>query len=97
MRKTYLILVFTLGLVGLPILQGCSAEQTRTVQQTTTRTDSNDPTTSDDPTTTTITTKTDTKSNPEHSDSVLGATANAVGTLIAAPFRLVGDAFEIVF
>ena len=91
MRKTYLILVFTLGLVGLPILQGCSAEQTRTVQQTTTRTDS------DDPTTTTITTKTDTKSNPEHSDSVLGATANAVGTLIAAPFRLVGDAFEIVF
>jgi hypothetical protein len=29
-------------------------------------------------------------------DSVVGSTAHAVGTIIAAPFRLVGDAISIV-
>jgi hypothetical protein len=29
-------------------------------------------------------------------DSVVGSTAHAVGTIIAAPFRLVGDAIDIV-
>lgn len=30
-------------------------------------------------------------------DSVVGSTARAAGTIIAAPFRLVGDALSIVF
>jgi hypothetical protein len=30
-------------------------------------------------------------------DSVVGSTAHAAGTIIAAPFRLVGDALSIVF
>lgn len=42
------------------------------------------------------TTTTTTTTTPDH-DSVVGATANAVGTVIAAPFRLVGDALSIVF
>jgi hypothetical protein len=42
-------------------------------------------------TTTTYTTTTD-----DH-DSILGSTAHAAGTIIAAPFRLVGDALSIVF
>lgn len=29
-------------------------------------------------------------------DSVVGSTAHAVGTIIAAPFRLVGDAIDII-
>lgn len=42
-------------------------------------------------TTTTTTTTTD------EPDSVVGSTANAAGTIIAAPFRLVGDAIGIIF
>jgi hypothetical protein len=30
-------------------------------------------------------------------DSVVGSTANAAGTIIAAPFRIVGDALEVIF
>ena len=30
-------------------------------------------------------------------DSIVGSTAHAAGTIIAAPFRLVGDALSIVF
>jgi hypothetical protein len=30
-------------------------------------------------------------------DSVVGSTAHAAGTIIAAPFRLVGDALSIIF
>ena len=43
-------------------------------------------------TTTTYTTTTD-----DDHDSVVGSTAHAAGTIIAAPFRLVGDALSIVF
>jgi hypothetical protein len=42
-------------------------------------------------TTTTYSTTTD-----DH-DSVVGSTAHAAGTIIAAPFRLVGDALSIIF
>jgi hypothetical protein len=35
-------------------------------------------------------------SEPEP-DSVVGSTAHAVGTIVAAPFRIVGDAVETVF
>jgi hypothetical protein len=40
------------------------------------------------------TTYTTTTSEP---DSVVGSTAHAAGTIIAAPFRLVGDALSIIF
>jgi len=43
-------------------------------------------------TTTTYTTTTD-----DDHDSVVGSTVHAAGTIIAAPFRLVGDALSIVF
>ncbi len=42
----------------------------------------------------TTTTTTTTSTEP---DSVVGSTANAAGTIIAAPFRLVGDALSIIF
>lgn len=42
-----------------------------------------------EPTTTYTTTRTE-------PDSVVGSTAHAVGTIIAAPFRLVGDVFSIL-
>jgi len=44
----------------------------------------------------TTTTYTTTDDNDSH-DSVVGSTVHAAGTIIAAPFRLVGDALSIVF
>lgn len=41
-------------------------------------------------------TTTYTTTEPDH-DSVVGSTLHAAGTIIAAPFRLVGDALSIVF
>lgn len=40
------------------------------------------------------TTTTTTDSQP---DSVVGATANAAGTIVAAPFRIVGDTLGVIF
>ena len=42
-------------------------------------------------TTTTYTTTTD------QPDSVVGSTAHAAGTIIAAPFRIVGDTLSVIF
>ena len=47
-------------------------------------------------TSSTTTTTTYTTTDDDH-DSVVGSTAHAAGTIIAAPFRLVGDALSIVF
>jgi hypothetical protein len=44
----------------------------------------------------TTTTYTTTDDHDSH-DSVVGSTVHAAGTIIAAPFRLVGDALSIVF
>jgi hypothetical protein len=43
------------------------------------------------------TTTTTTYSTTDDHDSVLGATAHAAGTIIAAPFRIVGDALGTIF
>ena len=67
-------------------LQSC-AETSSETTYTTTTTDSGEPV---QHTTTTTTTRDD-----DH-DSILGSTLHAVGTIIAAPFRLVGDAISIV-
>jgi hypothetical protein len=64
-------------------LQSC-AERTETTTYS-------EPPNSDTNGTTTYTTTT---SEP---DSVVGSTAHAAGTIIAAPFRLVGDALSIIF
>ena len=45
----------------------------------------------------TRTTTTYTTTSDDDHDSVVGSTAHAAGTIIAAPFRLVGDALSIVF
>lgn len=40
---------------------------------------------------------TTTTTTTEQPDSVVGSTANAAGTIIAAPFRIVGDALGVIF
>ena len=42
----------------------------------------------------TTTTTTTTNSQP---DSVVGSTAHAAGTIVAAPFRIVGDTLGVIF
>jgi hypothetical protein len=96
MKGTAILLILGATLWTAPLLQGCSGEQSQTVERTTTTTHPGADSANANDDTTTTTTKTTTQTPDEHS-SVLGATANAVGTVIAAPFRLVGDALEIVF
>jgi len=40
---------------------------------------------------------TTTSTTTEEPDSVVGSTAHAAGTIIAAPFRIVGDALSVIF
>jgi len=42
-------------------------------------------------------TTTTTYTTTEDHDSVVGSTAHAAGTIIAAPFRIVGDALDTIF
>lgn len=66
---------------------GCASDQqTRTVETTT----QTQPVQSSETTTTTTT------DDPGHS-SLLGATANFVWTVVALPFRIVGDALGEIF
>jgi len=82
MRHLKLLLPVATFALALPLMVGCSSQQTET---TTTQTQ---PTTSSTTTTTTTT---------EDHDSLLGATGHFVWTVIAFPFRVVGDVLgEIV-
>jgi len=69
---------------AMEVFPGCTSEHTKTVQSTTTTS------TPAQHQTTTETTK------PQEHDSVLGATAHAVGTVILFPFRLIGDALMLI-
>lgn len=79
-----------LALGATSALQSCADQQQTT--QTTVSSNASDATgTSTAPPTTTTTTTT-----TEEPDTVLGATLNAVGTVILFPFRVIGDAFELL-
>jgi hypothetical protein len=87
------------AMLGLVLAVGATAVlQSCGDQQQTTQTSSSDsaygtgaasPATPGTTTTTTTTTS-------EEPDSVVGATLNAVGTVILFPFRLLGDAIELI-
>ena len=107
MKKSIIsAIAVTAILSAFPLLQSCadtSSQVTRTTtsypaygyspSESTTYTTTNDPGYSYSPseTTTTTTTRSD-----EH-DSVVGATADAAGTIIEAPFRIVGDTLGVIF
>jgi hypothetical protein len=42
-------------------------------------------------------TTTTTYTTTDDHDSVVGTTAHATGTIIATPFRIVGDALSVIF
>jgi uncharacterized lipoprotein YajG len=79
---------------ALMVLIGCSTERTSTttVTQSAPLPPASDPSTAPSQTTTTTT-----KTTTDQPQSVLGATANAVGTVVLFPFRVVGDTLELIF
>ena len=95
------IVLAALAVLAMPIAQGCSGgtEQTqttvtRTAQPPRYASAEAEPIDTANPPVTTTTTKTTKSDQP---DSVLGATAHAVGTVVMLPFRLVGDTLELIF
>jgi putative effector of murein hydrolase len=99
LREHPTLLAFIIVFTGLCV-QACSSGS-QTTQTTVTRnaappqyayasSEPLDPQPSDTITTTTTTTT-------KRPDSLLGATAHAVGTAIALPFRIVGDALGLIF
>ncbi|MGA6970304.1 MAG: hypothetical protein WBY93_01650 [Candidatus Binatus sp.] len=72
-------------LCACPLLQACSDTSSQTTYTTTSA--------PGEPPETTSTTTTTT----DQPDSVVGATANAAGTIVAAPFRIVGDTLGVIF
>jgi hypothetical protein len=90
MKKSF---IYAIGLSA--VFCGCLALQSCADTQTTYTTTSDpyyEPQVASETTTTTYTTT----AEPDD-DSVVGSTVHAAGTIIAAPFRLVGDALSIVF
>jgi ABC-type oligopeptide transport system substrate-binding subunit len=84
-KSTVSILALSAFLLASAALQSCASRETTY----TTTEPYGEPVAS-----TTTTTYTTTES--DH-DSVVGSTAHAAGTIIAAPFRIVGDALSVIF
>ena len=85
------MVALSVALAAPAMLLGCSSQSQTTTTTRDTTTASADPEAA--PTTTTATTTTTTDNEP---DSVLGATFHAIGTIILFPFRLIGDAVELI-
>ncbi len=90
--RTLPIIVLSFALIGSAAGLGCSGQSETTTTRQETTANSSDPDSA--PTTSTTTTTTTTKD--DEPDSVLGATFHAIGTIILFPFRLVGDAIELL-
>ena len=96
MTRLAMLLVVVLACCRAVLMQGCSGHQeTTTVTQRTdggaVETQGTQTPADNQPYTTTTTTR---QSNEP--DSVLGATAHALGTIILFPFRLIGDAVGLL-
>ena len=92
MRRGLLCLLFGFLLLAAPFFQGCASEQDQTVRETTTSTDAGPP-----PSSTSTTTTTTEKTTSREPDSVVSATAHAIGTAILFPFRSASDTLELIF
>jgi hypothetical protein len=89
MKKSIIsAIALTATICAFPMLQSCADSSRQTTYTTT-----SDPSYGYSPAETTTTTTTTTN----EPDSVVGATANAAGTIVEAPFRIVGDTLGILF
>ena len=91
MKKSIISAIAVTAILSVcPLLQSCAD----TSRQTTYTTTSDPGYAYSSPSETTTTTTTTSSNEP---DSVVGATANAAGTIVEAPFRIVGDTLGILF
>ena len=89
MKKSIISAIAVTAIISLcPLLQSCADTSSQTTYTT-----SSDPGYGYSPNETTTTTTT-TNNEPE---GVVGATGNAVGAVVAAPFEIVGDTLGILF
>ena len=89
MKKSIISAIAMTAIISLcPLLQSCADTSSQTTYTT-----SSDPGYGYSPNETTTTTTT-TNNEPE---GVVGATGNAVGAVVAAPFEIVGDTLGILF
>jgi hypothetical protein len=101
MKRLGVLAATVVASFAIALAQGCASSQKTTAVTTTTNADGGAADTqpavdgSANPTPGTSTTTTTTQSNEP--DSVLGATAHAIGTIILFPFRLIGDALGLIF
>jgi hypothetical protein len=106
MKKSIISAIAVTAILSVcPLLQSCSDTSSQVTRTTTTYpangyspSESTTYTTTNDPgyyspseSTTTTTTRSD------EPNSVVGATADAAGTIIEAPFRIVGDTLGVIF
>jgi hypothetical protein len=82
-KSTLSAIALTAIICACPLLQSCAGSSSQTTYTTTAEG------TPVEQTTTTTTT--------DHPQSVVGATADAAGTIVAAPFEIVGDTLGIIF
>jgi len=91
MKKSIIsAIALTAIFTACPMLQSCADSSRQTTYTTT-----SDPGYGYSPAETSTTTTTTTTTNEP--DSVVGATADAAGTIVEAPFRIVGDTLGILF
>ncbi len=83
-KSTLSAIALTAIICACPLLQSCAGSSSQTTYTTTA-----EGTPVEQTTTTTTTT--------DHPQSVVGATADAAGTIVAAPFEIVGDTLGIIF
>jgi len=89
MKKSFISAIALTAIVcACPVLQSCSDSSSQTTYTTT-----SEPGYGYAPAETTTTTTTTTN----QPDTVVGATADAAGTIVDAPFRIVGDALGVIF
>lgn len=96
MKRLAVLFAAAVASCGVVLAQGCSSGERTTTTTSVTRADGGAVTTDPAPAAAPATSTTTTTTESSEPDSVLGATAHAVGTIILLPFRIVGDALSLI-
>jgi len=89
MKRSGTLIAIALLFSAIEVFPGCASQQTKTTHSTTTTSTPSKPQAS-------TTTRTETTEQQQKPDSLFRATARAVATVILLPFRLIGDAVELI-
>jgi hypothetical protein len=100
MKRPAVLFAAGVASCGVVLAQGCSSGDRTTTTTTVTRADggavTSDSSGAEYASSQPATTATTTTTQSNEPDSVLGATAHAVATIVLFPFRLIGDALGLI-